>query len=151
MSEDLRVFFRNERFIWDNDFDFGERFGDVHFFEGRGELIPAPHSRVMWETNFVPDLSSFGEMRPYAARGAGGNNINFVLADGTMHSHISEIPAGRYKKAHRHGPDFYVFAVTGHGYSLFWYEDQTAHPCQYCAELAKTNVPLEMDQFPVRT
>ena len=25
-------------------------------------------------------------------------------------------------KAHRHGPDFHVYAVTGHGYSLLWYE-----------------------------
>jgi hypothetical protein len=29
---------------------------------------------------------------------------------------------GTYKKAHRHGPDFHVCIVKGHGYSLFWYE-----------------------------
>ncbi len=29
---------------------------------------------------------------------------------------------GTYKKAHRHGPDFHVYAVTGHGYSLLWHE-----------------------------
>jgi gentisate 1,2-dioxygenase len=32
------------------------------------------------------------------------------------------MPVGTYKKAHRHGPDFHVFSVTGHGYSLLWYE-----------------------------
>ena len=119
----LKVF-RNERFVWDNDFDFGERFGEERFFEGTGDLIPAPHSRVMWETNFVPDLGSFAELRPWAARGAGGANILFIMADGTMHAHISEMPVGTYKKAHRHGPDYYVFAVNGHGYSLLWYEGQ---------------------------
>jgi uncharacterized RmlC-like cupin family protein len=115
--------FRNEKFVMESDFNFNERLGADHHYEGVGELIPAPHSRVMWETNFVPDLSSFAELRPWAARGAGGGNILFILADGTMHAHVSEIPPGRYKKAHRHGPDYYVFAVTGHGYSLFWYDD----------------------------
>jgi hypothetical protein len=49
----------------------------------------------------------------------------FILADGTMHAHISEMQVGTYKKAHRHGPDFHVMCVTGQGYSLFWYEGQT--------------------------
>jgi hypothetical protein len=35
---------------------------------------------------------------------------------------MSEMPVGTYKKAHRHGADFHVFAVTGQGYSLYWYE-----------------------------
>ena len=48
----------------------------------------------------------------------------FVLADGTMHAHTSQMPVGTYKKGHRHGADFHVFAVTGHGYSLLWYEDE---------------------------
>jgi oxalate decarboxylase/phosphoglucose isomerase-like protein (cupin superfamily) len=46
----------------------------------------------------------------------------FILADGTMHAHISEMQVGSYKKAHRHGPDFHVMCVAGHGYSLLWYE-----------------------------
>jgi len=48
----------------------------------------------------------------------------FVLADGTMHAHTSEMPVGTYKKAHRHGADAHVFAVNGHGYSLLWYEGE---------------------------
>jgi hypothetical protein len=39
-----------------------------------------------------------------------------------MHAHMSELAVGTYKKAHRHGPDFHIFPVTGHGYSLLWYE-----------------------------
>src|SRR5262249_45297968 len=58
----------------------------------------------------------------WAQRGVGSSNIKFILADGTMHAHMSELAVGTYKKAHRHGPDFHIFPVTGHGYSLFWYD-----------------------------
>jgi hypothetical protein len=76
----------------------------------------------MWETNFIPDLAGF-ELKAWDQRGAGGSNMMFILADGTMHAHTSQMPVGTYKKAHRHGADFHVFAVTGHGFSLLWYED----------------------------
>ena len=113
--------FHNEAFVFDNPFAFPERLGEQRFFKGDGEFIPMRPGRHMWETNFVPDLSSF-KLQEWNARGAGGSNIMFVLADGTMHAHMSEMPVGTYKKAHRHGADFHVFAVTGHGYSLYWNE-----------------------------
>jgi uncharacterized RmlC-like cupin family protein len=77
----------------------------------------------MWETNFVPDLSQF-KLVKWTKRGAGGSNIMFVLADGTMHAHSSEMPVGTYKKAHRHGADFHVSCITGTGYSLLWYKEE---------------------------
>jgi hypothetical protein len=115
--------FHNEEFIFDNSFSFPERLGEQRFFKGDGEFIPMRPGRHMWETNFVPDLSTF-KLHKWDARGAGSSNIMFVLADGTMHAHMSEMPVGTYKKAHRHGPDFHVFAVTGCGYSLYWYEGE---------------------------
>ena len=35
---------------------------------------------------------------------------------------MAVFPSRTYKKAHRHGPDFHVYAVTGKGYSLLWHE-----------------------------
>lgn len=116
--------FHNERFVFDNSWSFDERVGSKKHFSGDGDFIPMRPGRHMWETNFVPDLASF-ELRQWSARGAGGSNMMFVLADGTMHAHISEMPVGTYKKGHRHGADFHVYAVTGHGYSLLWYEGDT--------------------------
>lgn len=115
--------FRNERFIFDNDADFGERLGESRHFSGEGDFIPVRPGRHMWATNFVPDLAAF-ELQRWNARGAGGSNMMFVLADGTMHAHISEMPVGTYKKGHRHGADFHIYAVTGNGYSLLWYEGE---------------------------
>ena len=114
--------YRNEDFIFANDARFPEREGDDNYFAGEGDFIPKKPGRHMWETNFVPDLSEF-KLVEWKKRGAGGSNIMFVLADGTMHAHSSEMPVGTYKKAHRHGADFHVSCVTGTGYSLLWYED----------------------------
>ena len=114
--------FHNEAFVFDNSFDFVEREGKETFFSGEGDFIPKTPGRHMWETNFIPDLRQF-ELVKWEKRGAGGSNMMFVLADGTMHAHSSEMPVGTYKKAHRHGADFHVSCITGTGYSLLWYED----------------------------
>ena len=73
------------------------------------------------ETNFVNDLTNF-KLYAMDARGKGSLNVSFILADSTMHAHSSEIPRGRYKKAHRHAAGTHVHAVSGTGYTLLWYE-----------------------------
>ncbi len=117
--------YHNEDFVFDNPFTFPERLGEEGHFEGEGNLVPVPRERTsplnIWETNFVHDLTSF-KLFEYEARGKGALSVSFVLADGTQHAHTSEIPTGRYKKAHRHAAGTHVHAVTGEGYSLLWYE-----------------------------
>jgi mannose-6-phosphate isomerase-like protein (cupin superfamily) len=115
--------FHDERFVFANDWDFEDRIGSAKYFSGEGDFIPIRPGNHLWETNFVPDLEAI-ELQPWGDRGAGGSNIMFMLADGTMHAHISEMPVGTYKKAHRHPADFHVMCVTGTGYSLLWYEGQ---------------------------
>jgi uncharacterized RmlC-like cupin family protein len=115
--------FHSEEFVFNNDWRFDERIGSSKYFSGEGDFIAVRPGNHMWETNFVPDLSAI-ELKPWGDRGAGGSNIMFILADGTMHAHISEMPVGTYKKAHRHGADFHVMCVTGKGYSLLWYEGE---------------------------
>lgn len=113
--------FRDEAFVFDNPCRFSAREGAAGYFAGDGDLIPGKPGRYVWETNFVADISAF-ELHSWERRGAGGSTIQFILAEGTMHTHVSEMPVGTYKKAHRHGPDVHVFCVAGEGYSLLWYE-----------------------------
>lgn len=113
--------FRSEAFVFANDGTFTDRFGPAEHFRGDGTLLPSRPGRHVWETNFVPDLRTF-RLSEWRERGAGGSNMALALADGTMHAHLSEMPVGTYKKAHRHGPDFHVFPVSGRGYSLYWYD-----------------------------
>jgi quercetin dioxygenase-like cupin family protein len=109
------------RFIFDNDFDFSERAKEPRYFSGEGEFRSVKPGRHQWETNFVPDLTSF-QLPEWRERGIGGGsrNVQFCLADSTMHAHISEFEVGTYKKAHRHGAGYHIWCVTGHGYSLLW-------------------------------
>ena len=118
--------YHSEKFVFDNDFTFPERIGEVKHFDGDGDHVPidrgdgtAPLN--LWETNFVADLTSF-KLYGMDARGKGSLNVSFVLADSTMHAHASQIPEGRYKKAHRHAAGTHVHAVDGEGYTLLWYE-----------------------------
>jgi hypothetical protein len=116
--------FRDEGFIFDTPYDFPGRRASAEYFKGGGTFIPIREHRHIWETNLVPDLFAFTELRDSPSRGRNSTNIHFVLAEGTMHAHISEIPVGDYKKAHRHEAGFHIFQLTGAGYSLYWYDGE---------------------------
>jgi hypothetical protein len=112
-------------FVFNNPCRFPSRVGKAGAFDGEGDHSEYKREKAsslnVWETSFVPDLSDF-KLYELNDRGKGSTNVFFVLADGTLHSHMSEIPVGRYKKAHRHSAGTHVHAVTGSGYSLLWYE-----------------------------
>jgi uncharacterized RmlC-like cupin family protein len=112
-------------FIFSNDYQFDARTGAAKYFDGEGDhqLFKLSEERQtnVWETNFVHDLSAL-RLYELETRGKGSMNVAFVLADGTMHAHVSQMPAGRYKKAHRHAAGTHVHAVDGVGYSLLWFE-----------------------------
>ena len=117
--------YHNRDFVFDNPFTFPDRVGKTSEFEGEGRHVPVDRGEIpnlnIWETNFISDLTDF-KLFAAGARGKGATSCSFVLASGTQHAHSSEIPTGRYKKAHRHAPGTHVHAVTGQGYTLLWYE-----------------------------
>jgi hypothetical protein len=75
--------------------------------------------RNLWETGCVPDLTALA-LKPWDARGTGSSNIQLLLGESSIGAHVSEIPAGTYKKAIRHGPGLHTFFIQGSGYTLFW-------------------------------
>jgi quercetin dioxygenase-like cupin family protein len=113
--------FHNERFVFDNPFAFDDRLGKSEYFQGEGVLNMVRQGNNTWETNFVPNLQTI-ELPDFSDRGAGGGNLIFLLADSSMHAHVSEMPAGTYKKAHRHLAGYHVMCVAGSGFSLMWFE-----------------------------
>lgn len=133
--------FRDAEFIFGTDYVFTERFGGAAGFDGTGTAMSDERNGAQqnfWVTNFVPDLGVFTELKSLEWRGKASNSVMFLLADGVLHAHMSEIPAGSYKKAHRHMGGTHIYPVTGRGYSLLWYEGDTErhrvdweHGCVY--------------------
>ena len=113
--------YHDDDFIFGNRHVFAERMGKNSYFSGEGDFIPYKPGSHMWETNFIPDLTAI-ELQAWEARGPGSTSLLFILANGTLGAHSSEIPVGSYKKAHRHDAGRHVFSVTGNGYSLAWYD-----------------------------
>jgi quercetin dioxygenase-like cupin family protein len=113
--------FHNEKFVFDNNFDFDDRLGKPEYFAGEGVLNLVRQGNDTWETNFVPDLERI-KLPDFSDRGAGGGCLIFLLADSSMHAHVSEMPVGTYKKAHRHIAGYHVMCVGGSGFSLMWHE-----------------------------
>ena len=114
--------FLNEEFIFNNPMTFPERLGPNGYFTGEGEMIEMRPGSHQWETNFVADITNF-ELKDWAARGKGSSSLRWILSDGTIGCHTSQIVTGTYKKAHRHMCGTNVFTIDGEGYSLLWYED----------------------------
>lgn len=117
--------FRDEEFIFDTHHDFIDRIGPERYYGTDGTFTAIREHRNIWDTNVVRSLYDFDRMTLSNVRGAGSLNIMFMLGNGSLHAHMSEIPAGFYKKAHRHEEGYHIFQLSGEGYSLYWKEDES--------------------------
>jgi len=115
--------FHDETFVFNTDFTFDDRLGKDEYYAGEGDLYLIRQGNNFWETNFVPDMGAI-ELTPYGDRGPGSSNIKFVLADGIMYAHMSEVAPATYKKGHRHAAGIHVMTLSGGGYSLLWYDGE---------------------------
>jgi mannose-6-phosphate isomerase-like protein (cupin superfamily) len=105
--------FHNEGFIFDNPYAFTDRYaGEQDYFSGEGKLWGGR----LWETNFEPDVRRM-KLWEWKERGGGGTNAFFLLAGGTINSHISRFQTGCYKKGHRSPSGSHLFILNGDGYT----------------------------------
>jgi hypothetical protein len=99
---------------------------DENYFSGKAKRLA---NRLM-ETNFIPDISSFA-LDEWNYRGT-STNMHVLMAGGRIICHLSEFPAGSYKKGHGFGDgagespadgqanDTSYLFLTGDGYDLQW-------------------------------
>jgi mannose-6-phosphate isomerase-like protein (cupin superfamily) len=116
--------FRDPEFVFNTPYDFEQRWGSEDTYKGDGVFIPTFEMRHMWETNLVPSVLSFSHVVASPNRGNRSANIQFVMGESTMRSHISEVGVGDYKKAHIHEAGANIIQLTGEGYSLYWYDGE---------------------------
>lgn len=114
--------FRDESFIFENNQMFVDA-TEPSYYSGDGTIHEGERAPIVWESNFIPDTLSFENMEHFHERGAGGGTVVFNHPDTSLWSHISQFPAGTYKKAHRHHPGANVTILSGEGYSLMWPSD----------------------------
>ena len=116
--------FDNEEFARQNPFPFRDRYDTEEDYATMSEHT-GPNDTV---TNLVEDALEF-ELDSYDHRGKGTTNMHWRMSGNTIiDMHVSEMPGGAYKKAHRHSSDAFILLTSGEGYSLTWpegrYEDR---------------------------
>lgn len=110
----------SEKYVFDNPFAFRDRYDAEEDFSKKNVKV----RNNLTETNFVEDALEF-KLDAYDHRGKGTTNTHWSMSGNTMIDlHVSEIPGGLYKRAHRHSSDAFILLLSGDGYSLTWPEGQ---------------------------
>ncbi len=119
---------RNTEFIFNCDYDFSDRYSGKADYFAAGEKRWSERYTNVWETNFVPDVRT-ALLDDLFVKVEGGQVTNFRMASWTT-VHASEWPAGKYHKAHYHGPGAVILGLSGEGYALVWPRQCGIHPFQ---------------------
>lgn len=108
--------FRDERFVFGDDFVFDKRYkGESDYFERPAKYLGSRLSQI----NYIRDLSKL-DLYNWEMRGKGAKTTFLSLSDNSLAAHVSSFDVGTYKKAHRHGAGAHVVMLNGEGYSLLW-------------------------------
>jgi gentisate 1,2-dioxygenase len=107
------------KFVFENPFEFRDRYNAEEDFARKTEHV-GPNQTV---TNVVPDALEF-KLDAYDQRGKDTTNMHWRMGGGDtmVDFHVSEMPGGVYKRAHRHSSDAFILLLSGNGYSLTWPE-----------------------------
>lgn len=113
--------FHNIDFVFNNSFVFKDRYDEkAGDFSAEGRMLHT--ERHIWEGNLVPDVRTC-ELYEHNTPAGIHRTILLQMSDNTLCAHVSEVPVGYYREAHRHYPGAVVVILSGHGYTLLWPPD----------------------------
>ncbi|MBI4297762.1 MAG: cupin domain-containing protein [Chloroflexi bacterium] len=113
---------QNQKFIFDNPFNFSERYDESEdYFKPREQLEAAPgHGRAMLRSSVIPDAAHC-YLPLDNNRGPGHRHLFPDMANNTYFmGFIAEYPSGRYSKAHYHDAGMTLICLRGKGFTLNW-------------------------------
>jgi oxalate decarboxylase/phosphoglucose isomerase-like protein (cupin superfamily) len=121
--------FHNTDFVFHSDFQFTDRYDgrEGYFTAGETRYRAGRNNSSVWETNFIPDLET-ASIDMHEAKGSGVQITSFEMSGNSLIGHMSAWPAGRYHKAHYHGPGAVLLILRSEGYVLIWPKEAGARP-----------------------
>jgi oxalate decarboxylase/phosphoglucose isomerase-like protein (cupin superfamily) len=117
----------NEEFIFNCPFNFADRYSGVDGFFNQGQKRYESGMQHIWETNFITDIQS-ASIDKREVKGAGVSITQFELSGNSLIGHLAQWPAGRYHKAHYHGPGAILLGLQSSGYVLLWSKELGTRP-----------------------
>ena len=113
--------FHHERFVFNSDFSFSDRYdGEADFFTAGEQRYLAAHNR-QWisETNFIADVRQ-ENINAHEQKGARVRTLQFELANNTLIAQLAQWPVAGYHKAYCQGGGTVLMILRSRGYSLMW-------------------------------
>jgi quercetin dioxygenase-like cupin family protein len=113
----------NPDFAFNCDYEFVDLYaeGDRYFVPNpeKRTLTTSRYTQMYWDTHLIPDAYR-ALVDDAGHKVAGGQLTGYRMGEQFPRGHISEWPAGRYHKAHFHGPGAILLGLDGEGYVVAW-------------------------------
>jgi oxalate decarboxylase/phosphoglucose isomerase-like protein (cupin superfamily) len=117
----------NEDFLFNCPYNFTDRYSGAEGYFNVGTKRYETGMQHIWETNFIMDIQS-ASLDSRDVKGAGVRITQFELAGNGLIGHLAQWPAGRYHKAHYHGPGAILLGLQSSGYVLLWSKELGTRP-----------------------
>jgi oxalate decarboxylase/phosphoglucose isomerase-like protein (cupin superfamily) len=117
----------NEEFVFNCPYNFADRYSAAEGYFNQGHTRYESGMQHIWETNFITDIQS-ASIDKREVKGAGVSITQFELAGNSLIGHLAQWPAGRYHKAHYHGPGAILLGLQSSGYVLLWSKEIGTRP-----------------------
>jgi quercetin dioxygenase-like cupin family protein len=121
--------YANNDFIFNNGFEFRDRFNDQDdFFKEKEGILRDPlMGRAMRSSNFLPDIINC-DLPLDNRRSPGYRRVEPHLAGNQFYQFIGQHETGRYSKGHAHAPCAVLICLQGKGYTYTWPASLGIHP-----------------------